>query len=223
MEEGILLALHTGRPVIAFGSLYMAGEVKKAYRRACKVWQRRKASGRRRLLTPEEKEEKSRKICETLLSLPEVQKAKTFFSYMALADEVDLSYFHQKMEEEGKRIAFPITLGGGEMCAAIPAKEDGWTVGSYGIRTPVREKAEILSEEEIDVILVPCVAFDREGNRIGHGAGYYDRCDLLKTKTVLVAFESQHITRICTEDTDIRVPLVVTENGITENRKMRTV
>jgi len=174
------------------------------------------ALNNRRALTDEERREKSSALCKALWALPEVKQAKTFFSYFATYDEADLKSFDRLASEAGKRLAYPISLPHGIMKAAVPAGEDAIVSGAYGIPAPVEEKSEILKPEDIDVILVPCVAFDKEGRRLGHGAGYYDRYmpmlrpDVLK---ILIAFDAQELDYVETEPTDIPVDIIVTESG----------
>ena len=60
------------------------------------------------------------------------------------------------------------------LTAAVPGP-DGWEVGAYGIRTPVLERAALIRPEALDLVLVPCTAFDAVCRRVGMGKGYYDR------------------------------------------------
>ena len=78
------------------------------------------------------------------------------------------------------------------------------------------EKAEILEPEEIDLVIVPCVAFDAHGNRCGHGAGYYDRfmTRMAPEALVMAAFEAQKFDELATEKTDIPIRTIVTEAGV---------
>lgn len=174
------------------------------------------ALNNRRALTDEERREKSAALCKALWALPEVQQAGTFFSYFATYDEADLETFDSLAAEAGKKLAYPISLPHGIMKAAVPHEGSVFTVGSYGIRTPSETESEILEPKDIDVILVPCVAFDKEGRRLGHGAGYYDRYmpmlrpDVLK---ILIAFDAQELDFVETEPTDIPVDIIVTESG----------
>lgn len=193
-------------------NLRMSEELKRR-----KSKQRRAAISARRALTSGQREEKSRRICDFLKGLPEIREAETIFSYRATFDEVNVDEFNQWAEKEGKTVAYPISYPRGIMKAAIPGGNAAWTRGSYDILQPVEERSLINPPEYFDVIIVPCLAFDREGGRLGHGGGYYDRylprCkkDMLP---VLAAFDVQEMDHIVMDDNDYRVCCLVTETGI---------
>ena len=152
-----------------------------------KKQQRRLAIERRRALTQEERDEKSRAICDLLIKLikdPRYSKVRTIFSYKGTA--------------------------------AVPAEENAWHRAAYGILEPVMENSKILEPGDIDLVIVPCVAFDEYGNRCGHGAGYYDRfmTSMPPESLIMVAFEAQRSEKLKTEETDIPVRTIVTEAGI---------
>ena len=213
-------------PVIAFGSLYMAGyirstfpESKKAYIASRKKTQRKEAIVRRRSLSTQQREEKSRSVCNLLKTMPQLKGAKTVFSYAATADEVNMDEINRYLEESGKRICYPVCKKGGIMEAVIPGAENtqAWRRGAFGIREPVPEKALPVAPEEIDAVIVPCVVFDRRGGRCGHGAGYYDRfLGKLSPEIpkILVAFDCQQAPAVVEEETDVDMDFVVTESGI---------
>ncbi len=178
---------------------------------ADKTKQRRAALAARRAMTTAARASASAKICFRLLALPELRAAKTILSYRALDDEVDLGAVEGKLKA---RIAYPLCLGQGAMEARIPTGP--MKPGPYGIWEPDPAASLLLSPEEIDLVLLPCVAFDRCGHRLGHGAGYYDRylprCE--KAKTVLVAFAAQELELVATEEHDRNADLLVTEREI---------
>ena len=175
---------------------------------------------RRRALTQEERDEKSRAICDLLIKLikdPRYSGVRTIFSYRGTWDEVNVDAFNDWAERQGYRVAYPISLPKGIMKAAVPAEENAWHRAAYGILEPVMENSKILEPEDIDLVIVPCVAFDEYGNRCGHGAGYYDRfMEYMPPESlIMVAFEAQKMEALVTEETDIPVSTIVTETGIT--------
>ena len=185
-----------------------------------KKQQRKLAGDRRRALTQDERDEKSRVICDILTRLikePRYSEVRTIFSYRGTWDEVNVDAFNDWAEVQGYRVAYPISLPKGIMKAAVPAEENAWHRAAYGILEPVMKNSKILEPRDIDLIIVPCVAFDEHGNRCGHGAGYYDRfmtC-MSPESLIMVAFEAQRLEKLITEETDIPVPTIVTETGIT--------
>ena len=178
---------------------------------ADKTKQRRAALAARRAMTAAARAFAGAKICFRLLALPQLREAKTILSYRALDDEVDLAAVEGKLKA---RIAYPRCLGRGVMEARIPLGP--MKPGPYGIWEPDPAASLLLSPEEIDLVLLPCVAFDRFGHRLGHGAGYYDRylprCD--RAKTVLVAFAAQELPLVATEEYDRNADILVTEREI---------
>ena len=126
-----------------------------------KKLQRKLAVEKRRALTQEERDEKSRAICDLLIKLikdPRYSGVRTIFSYRGTWDEVNVDAFNDWAEVQGYRVAYPISLPNGIMKAAVPAEENAWHRAAYGIFEPVMENSKILEPEDIDLVIVPCVA-----------------------------------------------------------------
>lgn len=178
-----------------------------------KTKQRLTALTRRGELTLERRAQASAAICRKLTELFELQRAKTIMTYAAISDEVDLSPLHDWLWQQGKRIAFPVTEGQGIMHAVEAKKNTPWRKGRYGIWEPM---GQVHDPTSIDVVLVPCVAFDAKCHRLGHGGGYYDRylpaCP--QAKYIAVAFEAQRMEEVNTDCHDQTMDLVVTEQAI---------
>jgi dihydrofolate synthase/folylpolyglutamate synthase len=219
-SEGVRASLSLGHPVVAFGSLYLAGAVRTAFFQTAKTAQRAQCLAARRALSPETRVQASAAVCEALAQLPQVQNARTILSYLATEDEADLTQFHAWAEEQGKTLAFPISGTDGLMEAAVPCDKNCIETGRFGIRAPIQAKARAMTPEDLDLVLIPCVGFDRAGGRLGRGAGYYDRylARCPQAGRILIAFEAQRLDHICREETDQPVDMVVTEAGVWQTK-----
>ena len=182
-----------------------------------KAQQRQTALIRRHSMTPQQREEASAAICRKLLALPAFRQAKVVMSYAAMPDEPDLSQVHEWLWQRGKVLAFPVTEGKGSMYAVSTSRDTPWRLGRYGIREPV---GKILDPAVIDLVIAPCVAFDQNCHRLGHGGGYYDRflpkCP--QAMCVTAAFAVQCLDEIATDGFDRSADIVVTEDNIYENQ-----
>ncbi len=95
------------------------------------------------------------------------------------------------------------------------------SIGSYGILEPRTEKIRKTRVEDIDLIIVPGVAFDKKGNRIGHGKGYYDRLlDKTNATKIGLAFEFQLLKEIPTDKHDLPIDILITEKRIIKCQDM---
>ena len=177
-----------------------------------KARQRKAVTARRAALSPEEREQASAAICRRLLEMPRLQQAKTVLSYRALPEEVDLSALHDALRQRGVRLCFPVSLAGGVLEAWEPKS---WKQGRYGIWEPDRADSVKVAPQEIDLILAPCVGFDKKRDRLSHGAGYYDRfLPQTHAAAVAVAFEAQKLPRVSADRFDRAMDAIVTEERV---------
>ena len=172
--------------------------------------QRALALAQRRRLSSAERREKSAAICQ---ALRELELESPVLSYMAMPEEPDLGALHESLAGRGIAVALPRCVGKGVMEARLP--RGPLRPGLYGIREPDPAASELLRPEEIRTVLVPCVAFDGRGNRLGHGAGYYDRFLPLcpQARLICVAFEAQRLALVETDAHDLQMHAAVTEAG----------
>ena len=178
-----------------------------------KQTQRARALAARRAMTEAARTEASAQICRRLMRMKEVQNARTVFSYLAVPEEADLSALHQWLTERGCRVAFPVTRPDGIMHAFAPAPPWRFERGLLGIRSPVPEYALQICPEEIDLVLAPCVAFDENCRRLGHGGGYYDRFLFRERENaVCLCFRKMLCRDIPEGEFDVRIRHILTED-----------
>lgn len=161
------------------------------------------------------------RILDAALALPEVEAAGTLLFYVDVRDEVRTRHALPKALSSDRRIIVPWCNDSGELELFHLESLSELAEGRYGILEPLpelRERAEKqLQPAELDAVLVPGVAFDKTGGRLGHGKGYYDK--LLKNvrpgcRLIGVAFESQIFEQIPMHEHDVWMDQVVTEQGV---------
>ncbi|MDD6437518.1 MAG: 5-formyltetrahydrofolate cyclo-ligase [Prevotella sp.] len=115
----------------------------------------------------------SEPIIERLLADKLVKMARTVLLYASLPDEVDTNVALLRLQNDGKRILLPAVIGDGVMELREVRNTESLRKGVLGINEP--EGPAFTDFDSIDVAVVPGMAFDRQGNRLGRGKGYYDR------------------------------------------------
>ncbi len=175
---------------------------------------RRLALSRRSAMSTEARAAASLEICRALAALEELRSAKRVLGYLSVGSECDLGVLYETLRARGVLLAFPVTEQDGRMEAYVPRAP--LVPGLFSIPEPDPKSSLYLSPEELDAVLVPCVGFDAEGNRLGHGGGYYDRylrrCP--QAKAILTALEAQRLERVPREAHDLSFSLLVTEKGV---------
>ena len=140
--------------------------------------------------------------------------------FMPLGGEINPLPLMRKLVEQGARLALPVVARRGEpLVMRAWAWGDPLAAGIWGIREPLREAPEV----EPDILLVPLLAFDRLGHRLGYGGGYYDRtiARLRATKPVIaagLAYSVQERTDLPVTSHDAQLDLVLTEREIVDLR-----
>jgi 5-formyltetrahydrofolate cyclo-ligase len=180
---------------------------------------REEAHARRRDLP--DKDALSQTICAAFAALPEYQAARTVLFYLDVRAEVRTRHYLPTALGHGKKIVVPYCVAGEELELFHLESMKELVVGMYKILEPRPELREASAKRvdvrELDVVMVPGVAFDRRGGRMGHGKGYYDK--LLEharpgTPLVALAFECQLFADLPMQPHDVFMDKIITEKGV---------
>jgi 5-formyltetrahydrofolate cyclo-ligase len=179
---------------------------------------RRRMSAIRDGLTEEEKQTLDERIRRLFTEWDLYREASALFCYVSFRSEIDTAPLIDGALREGKVVAVPRVDGATRRMGAyvISSRERDLEPGHYGILEPVSSCRE-LSHGELDLILVPGLAFTRSGHRLGYGGGYYDRFLQHvegKTPSCSLAYERLVLDRLPLKNYDIPVDYVITESGI---------
>ncbi len=161
----------------------------------------------------------SQKICQTIASLPVYQDASSILFFMPFGDEVDISPLLRVALGKGVLCALPRCYNAKELkLFQVSNLETDLEPGRWGIREP-KDCLNERTVHDFSVIIVPGVAFDRSGHRLGYGAGYYDRI-LAKARalTIAPAFSVQVLQDLPYGSYDVPVQIIVTQDEIVDCR-----
>ena len=131
--------------------------------------------------------------------------------YAPKSTEVDTATLDAELRARGLRVAYPRVVAGTRVLELAETAIDMLAIGTYGIREPIGAALELA---EVAAFVVPGIAFDRDGGRLGWGHGYYDATLAAARPGALrigLAFDCQVVERIPRDAHDIGVDLVVTE------------
>jgi 5-formyltetrahydrofolate cyclo-ligase len=169
---------------------------------------------KRSTLSPEEVNKTSKEITKNLLRLRRFRNARRVVLYFPIKNEVNTEGIFRSAREFSKEIYFPC-IEGSLLEFRRVSDLDELEPGNFGIPEPSRDSAKV-EIMDIDLVIIPGVAFDRFGRRLGYGGGYYDRVlfKIDNKRRIGLAYNFQVLDSIPVEASDEEVGLIVTEAGV---------
>lgn len=170
-------------------------------------------------LCVEKAREKSEKIIKKLQKTQEYRLSQNIMVYMDFKNEVNTKEFIKSMFAEGKNVIIPYTDMENVVVIPIQIRDmDDLVLSKYGYLEPSKDMLKNpYNIEDIDLIIVPGVVFDKKRNRIGFGKGYYDKLLINRrkdVKAIALAYEFQILDTIPSEKHDIKMDKIITETNI---------
>ena len=176
---------------------------------------RRRVKTRKRLLDDNERQTAARNVFDQLERLAAFMMSDSILAYHSLPDELSTREFLDKWSSR-KRFFLP-RVNGLDL-EILPYDRTRLRSGAFRIEEP--DGDDLSDASQMEMIIVPAVAYDRQGNRIGRGRGYYDR--LLSTTRALkvgVAYDFQLFDNLEPDPFDVPVDIVITESTIIYRRR----
>jgi 5-formyltetrahydrofolate cyclo-ligase len=157
---------------------------------------------------------RSSEITQRLCSLAEFERASTVLAFASIRNEVRMRPSMQAAWAAGKRVALPRVVGD-ELRLYLVDSETVLVEGAFSVPEPPEAAAQV-EPDEVDFALVPALAVDPRGYRIGYGGGYYDKLipRLQDARTCAVAYDFQLISEVPELPFDVAVDLVVTDERV---------
>ncbi|KTD45425.1 5-formyltetrahydrofolate cyclo-ligase [Legionella quinlivanii] len=169
--------------------------------------------GIRERLPLEYRRANSRRICNRIRQLAVFRNARHIALYHAANGEVDLHDIWRSVPLQGKYCYFPVIRPDRNMHFMPATPATLFARNKHNIHEPQVESGKEINIHQLDLILLPLVAFDDYGTRLGMGGGYYDKCldTIDRPLTIGVAYELQHTSFIKPDEWDVKMSIVVTE------------
>jgi len=154
-------------------------------------------------------------IIARLETLAIFQRAQIIQTYAALRHEVDTHEMIRRLLRDGKQVAVPKVESGNELRQYFIKDFSELKTGAFGVLEPAPNPKRIAASNQFDLVLAPGLAFDRAGNRLGAGKGYYDRfLAQIKAPKIALVFAFQIVDSIPVEAHDQRIDMIVTEKEV---------
>ena len=155
----------------------------------------------------EERYSKSMIIKDKIMNLDIYKNSNCIALYYSMKSEVDTKELIKESLELGKKVVLPRIINKNKMIFISVNSDTNYEKNSYGVLEPIGEE-----ESNIDLIICPGVAFDKDNNRLGYGRGYYDK--YLKDKDIYkigICYKEQLVDKIDIDDFDIKMDMVITD------------
>jgi 5-formyltetrahydrofolate cyclo-ligase len=164
-------------------------------------------------------EEKSQVVLSKITALKEYRKAKWLFSYVSMKHEVETIRLIENGVGIGKRIAVPVILEEGKISRSFLISEirdclKELEIGPFGISQPKPQFLRPVDPKVLEMAVIPGVAFGKDGHRLGHGKGYFDRFLRQLSPNCLkvgIAFDFQLLPELPQDTHDISLDVIVTD------------
>lgn len=170
----------------------------------------------RRQLSPQEVVERSLAAQERLLAWPRFHRVHTVALYAPVRNEVATDRLFAALVARGARAVYPLVVGDDLTFHQVQQHAD-LLPGHFGVAEPSAESPQI-SEKEIELVVVPGVAFDRSGHRLGYGKGYYDRFLAARHEAggrlIGLCYDFQLVESLPVEEHDVPMDLLVTDRQL---------
>lgn len=169
------------------------------------------------VLTPKEHHDLNQRLYSKFLKLKAVKEINYIMAYYSVRNEVETVSIINYLLDIGKTVALPVCTPERDLKAAIINNLSELQPASFGLMEPGPE-AVLLDYDELKLVIIPGVAFDEKGNRLGHGAGYYDRF-LSKTPNAFklgLAYDFQVVQALPAERHDIKINGILTPSRYLE-------
>lgn len=168
-------------------------------------------------IPPEVRHGKSVAACARVLETPEYRDARTIMIYLSTPTEVDTSGIALEAWRDKKRVAAPKVAWQQRHMAALEIRSlsSGLQTVRMGIREPIDGQA--IPVGDLDLVIVPGLAFDGQGNRLGRGQGFYDRFlrqPEFQGVACALAFEEQVVAAVPHDENDVRLAMLITDTDV---------
>lgn len=172
---------------------------------------RREIGAKKRALSAAEIEARSSTLAEKLFETPQYREAGSLYAYLSFNQEVRTDPIIRRAWADGKRVAVPKVIGSEMVFIWIDSFDNLAPQGDFNITEPIKDGP--VADDERALILMPGLAFDPQGHRVGYGGGYYDRYLAIEPHhpTVALCYDFQLYDHLEVDDHDVPVDVVITD------------